>query len=344
MHFVPIENIKKGMELDKDLYAKDGELLLKKGTVLSFSHIEEIKKCDYNGIYVTHIDNEVLQEIMNNKVIEKIKNTFPNHDEDEIKLLSQEFIVKVLDNKDFVFDILGLKEFDDYTFHHSTNVAVFSVILGMGLKLDKESLNELALTGLLHDIGKIFVPREILNKKGSLTDEEFEIIQKHTVKGYEYLKKRKELSEVVKLGALQHHEKFDGSGYPLGLKAGRISYFGRIICIADVYDAVISHRPYRKGMLPSDAVELILSGAGTHFDIDMVHIFMNTIAPYPKGAYVRLSDNRCGTVYENAQGFGVRPKIKITEHSNEEVVPYILDLKNDMDSRSIVITEVLSRI
>jgi len=224
--------------------------------------------------------------------------------------------------------LIDLKVFDDYTFYHSLNVAVLSLVLGVALKYNKEELYKLGLAALLHDIGKVFIPKDILNKKGKLTDEEFEIIKTHSDKGFEYLKNTYNVPITTYMGVRLHHEKYNGGGYPLGKKGEEIYVYARIIAIADVYDALTSDRVYRKAMTPSEAMEYIMGNSGIMFDPNLVELFIRKVAPYPVGTSVQLSDGRVGIVVENYENFCLRPKIKIIKEKDKNIEPYLIELRN----------------
>ena len=164
-------------------------------------------------------------------------------------------IDELMDVSDTMVNLQDLKSNDQYTFSHSVNVCVLSLITGISMKYGEEKLRELGIGAMLHDVGKTRIPSEILNKPGSLTAEEFDIIKKHTSYGYELLKKSKELSTYASYIALTHHERYDGEGYPLGLRGEELHEFARIVSIADVYDAITSDRVYKKRSNINEAVE-----------------------------------------------------------------------------------------
>ena len=199
------------------------------------------------------------------------------------------------------------------------------------------NLYKLGLSAILHDIGKVFVPKLVLNKPGRLTDEEFLIMQTHSTQGYQYLKRDYDIPMASYIGVLQHHERYNGSGYPLKLRGEKIHLFGRIIAITDVYDALISNRPYRKAMLPSDAFEYILANSSILFDPALVNSFTKKIAAYPVGTIIQLSNGYTGIVMENHTDSVIRPKVKIFQHGIRYVTPYIIDLRNNMDYLNVKI-------
>jgi HD-GYP domain-containing protein (c-di-GMP phosphodiesterase class II) len=195
----------------------------------------------------------------------------------------------------------------------------------------------LGLAAIMHDIGKVFVPKKILNKNAALTKDEFEVVKKHSYLGYSYIKDNTEIPSMSYVGILQHHEKFNGTGYPFNLNGDKISQFGRIVSIVDVYDALTSNRSYRNAASPSEAIEFIMGNSGNSFDPVLVDIFCKKVAPYPIGTSILLSDNRIGLVIQNYEDCCTRPVVKIYKHGNKKVKPYIIDLKNDKNAMSVTI-------
>jgi HD-GYP domain-containing protein (c-di-GMP phosphodiesterase class II) len=216
-------------------------------------------------------------------------------------------------------------------------VAVLSIGLGAAIGFDKIDLCNLGFGALLHDIGKVFISKEILNKKGPLSDEEFIEMKKHSFWGYEYLVREFVGNISAQAGILDHHEKFSGGGYPNNTKGEKISLYGRIITIADVYDALTSDRPYRKGLNPAEAVEYIMGGTGALFDPDLVKLFITKIAPYPVGTTVKLSNGLVGIVTDNFENFCMRPNVRVIRNGDYEIKPFDICLT---DHRALNITVV----
>lgn len=209
--------------------------------------------------------------------------------------------------------INDLKSFDEYTYHHSLSVAMLSMATGRELGLSSDDIFRLGRCAMMHDIGKQLIPLEIINKKGKLTDVEFEKVKHHTTLGASTLKINNmgdvELWEAV----MCHHEKANGLGYPKGLHGKDIPLFSKIISVADVYDAVTSHRTYRDPLLPSEAFELIRKDIGISFDFDVVRAFFEKLELYPINTIVELSDGRFGIVVEcdSVLRRPLRPAIRI---------------------------------
>ena len=207
--------------------------------------------------------------------------------------------------------ISSLKSYDEYTYHHSLSVSLLSLAIGQGMNLDKASLKQLCFSALLHDIGKVLCPIDVLNKPSKLTNEEFEIMKGHAGKGAKFLSEEGIGSRSIALVVGGHHEKFNGKGYPLGLEGDSIPLFSRIIAVADVYDALTSHRPYREPMQPAEAFDIIMSDVGSAFDYRVVKAFSQTVEFYPKGTYVTLSNKRQGIVVDSSHF--LRPTVKMLD-------------------------------
>lgn len=337
MRFVPIFCLQEGMIIASDLYGEQGELVIARQTELNLDLINKIRQFRCNGLYVEEDQSQTIPIVktinssLRSKTVNGIKeifickeNNLPVQKEQFTEMEDQvETIVDViLKNKEMMLNMVDLKVFDDYTYFHSVNVAVLSIGLGTAMGLDKADLCNLGFGALLHDIGKVFVPKNILHKQGPLTDNEFSEMKKHSFLGFEYLASEYVGSVGSQAGILDHHEKFSGGGYPNNVKGEKISLYGRIISIADVYDALTSDRPYRKGLLPSDAVEYIMGGTGSLFDPELVKVFIRKIAPYPVGTAVKLSNGLSGVVTENFESFCMRPNIRVFKNGEFEIKPF----------------------
>lgn len=203
-----------------------------------------------------------------------------------------------------VFELLeAVKAQDDYTYQHNVGVGVLAVTIGKWLKLSESQLTALSLAASLHDIGKVKIPMELLNKPGKLTDAEFQLVKQHTIYGYEILKETVGIGHRIALTALQHHEREDGRGYPLGLKGRKIDYFSKITAVADVFHAMSSKRPYHDALPFYDVVSQMKKGAFGELDPHIVSVFLANITGKIVGKKVRLTDGRIGeVVYVNPQG------------------------------------------
>lgn len=245
-------------------------------------------------------------------------------------------IDEILSNNSVLLNLTDIKTNDDYTFLHSVNVTTISLVIGKLLQYDKRKLIELGIGALLHDIGKAFIPSEILNKPGKLTNEEFEIMKKHPLLGYKCLKENREISENSKLAIVTHHEKVNGTGYPYNLGSNNIHQFGKIIAVADVFDALVSDRIYRKKWPIYQAREYLMSQTNIQFDNDIIRTFMQNIAAFPNGTIVKLSTGESGIVINQNKNFPERPIIKVFKDSNGHLVDKIVNLIQEL---SIVIID-----
>ncbi len=352
MRFVPLNCVPEGVFLAKSLFDEDGRVLLREGTKLNNSLIDKINQSGFHTIYIhdsfsdNEIDEIIMPEIRIN-AISKIKETFENainltmggnknfKDTSEalsdkqfssLQEISKTIVDELFSSKHILINLIDIKNMDNYTYEHSLNVTILSLVLGLELNLTRGELYNLSLGALLHDIGKAFIPKEILRKADGLTPEEFQVIRNHPVRGYEYLKKQFQLTAPSKIIILQHHEKFDGTGYPHGKKGEEINKLARIVAIADVYDAMTSDRPYKRAQPPNEAIEYIMGSAGRHFDFQMVSAFIKKIIPYPVGTLVRLSNNSIALVDEINPNFPLRPKVRVIHQRATTVDFEFIDL------------------
>ncbi|MEL4427175.1 HD-GYP domain-containing protein [Shewanella indica] len=224
--------------------------------------------------------------------------------------LADNMIESVMLDSDAMKCISALRSKDAYLLEHSVNVAFLLITFGKYLKLDREMLRQLAIGGILHDIGKIKVDNKILHKPGKLTPEEFEHMKLHQVYAIEIMEQAKGLSQVSKDVCLMHHEKLDGRGYPQGLTGDALPLHGRMSCIVDIYDALTATRCYKEAMSPAAAFKILLSLTPFHLDESLVYEFIRCIGVYPVGSLVQLSDGRVGIVWESKDRDVLHPIVK----------------------------------
>jgi HD-GYP domain-containing protein (c-di-GMP phosphodiesterase class II) len=237
-------------------------------------------------------------------------------------------IGSIFRNKDALVGLTRIRRMDRYTFEHSVSVAVLMIAFGRFQGLEKAQVHELGVGALLHDVGKILVPGEILNKPGRLTDAEFQVMRGHVNHGREVLWGAAGISPLALSVALEHHERVNGKGYPAGLSADRISAHGKMAAIVDVYDAMTSDRVYHKGMPPYLALRHLLAGAGSDFDAELTQRFIQCVGIYPLGSVVRLASGRIGVVVEANAEEPLAPVVRVVLDAKTRrfLTPRTLDL------------------
>lgn len=262
---------------------------------------EEVRKA--SGIYgqAKTLVKDLLQDARMGKSI----------DGERAARVVDDMVDSIFRNRDALASLSRLKNFDDYTFHHSINVSVLALTLGRHLGILKGELKRLGVGAILHDVGKMRVPEEILNKPGRLTEEEFAVMKTHTLHGAKILMQTSAVPDDCATVALNHHERFDGRGYPRALKGLSIGKFGLVSAIADVYDAVTSDRVYHKGMPSHQALQKMFEWAKTDFYPLYVQKFIQCLGIYPIGSLVRLDSAEVGVVSRQNHDQLLRPWVRL---------------------------------
>ena len=240
----------------------------------------------------------------------------------------EEISNSVLRNPGTLISLARLKNKDDYTYMHSVAVCALMVALAKQLGLDDEQTRQAGMAGLLHDVGKMAIPPEILNKPGRLTDEEFVIVRNHPAEGYKMLKDGVGVSDIALDVCLHHHEKIDGSGYPEHLANDQISLYAKMGAVCDIYDAITSNRPYKKGWESAESIRKMAEWSHGHFDKRIFQAFVRSVGIYPVGSLVRLESNRLAVVTEQSEKSLLSPQVKVffSIKSNCRIAHEILDL------------------
>jgi len=337
MKKVTVDELKPGMKLAKDIILNDGRFLLLKGFTLKERYIDKIRLYDIPYVYVEKEVEKVQyfnEEIIYSETFHNVNNIMKSVrnggsiDVSSVKSTVSKIVQSIFNNDNVFMKLSGIRDIDNYTYLHSIDVCIYSIIAGKSLNLLPDMLNNLALGALLHDIGKCKIPLEILNKPAKLSESEFEIMKKHTEYGYDILRKTPGLSEDVARIALNHHEHWDGAGYPRGLKGEEIDLLSRIVAITDVYDALTADRVYRRRFMPHKAVEYLISNSRAQFDPQILNIFMDNIAVYPPDIIVMLSTGEIGKVVKSKGPPSIRPKIMVIARKEGPPVyePYEVDL------------------
>ena len=222
----------------------------------------------------------------------------------------QEITASVSRNRGALISLARLKTSDDYTYMHSVAVCALMIALGHQLGLSPEETRQAGLAGLLHDIGKMAVPTDILNKPGKLTDDEFTSIKKHAQAGHAILRGVDGIGDAALDVSLHHHEKIDGSGYPFNLKGNQISMMAKMGAVCDVYDAITSNRPYKPGWEPGHSIKRMANNQG-HFDETILEAFIKSVGIFPTGSCVLMHSGKVGIVIDQHPGSLLTPTVKV---------------------------------
>lgn len=249
-------------------------------------------------------------------------------DADQADCLVAEISASVLRNPGALTSVARLKTADNYTYMHSVAVCALMISLGRQLGLPRGQLREVGLAGLLHDVGKMTIAPEILNKPGRLTKEEFACVQDHAAAGHRLLLKGGGVPGVALDVCLHHHEKVDGSGYPERLTGECLSLFAKMGSVCDVYDAVTSDRPYKKGWDPAEAMRRMAEWRSGHFEAAVFDAFVKCVGIYPVGSLVRLQSGRLAVIVEQDETSLVAPKVKVffSTRSQARIPPEVVTL------------------
>lgn len=338
-----------GSYLESDLRTPQGVLILKQGT-----YIDEYVKVqleNYIGDITVNLDiaddiaqqgerlqtdNTVeLEQDIKDRALQGVEYMYSNPDSvdsvDAARETSNILLNSVNQSDGVNISINSLKVSDDYTFKHCVDVATMGMLVAKKVGMNDKDVQDIATAGLLHDLGKVNIPKEILNKPGKLTNEEFDIIKKHPIYGYNLVKSNNKLSDGTKQGILMHHEKIDGTGYPLKLKTNKIHTFGRLLSVVDVYDALVTKRPYRNDIIEqSTAIEMLLA-MSPQFDINFLNAFLKCVVLYPIGSKVVLSNGKVCEVIAQNNGYPLRPVVR------EIITSELFDLLHDTSCLSVTI-------
>jgi len=229
----------------------------------------------------------------------------------EVETLAIQLSTSLASNAGALSSLVRLKDVDFYTFQHSVAVGVLLMGFARSLGLSEDEVTECGVGGLLHDIGKMYTPSEILNKPGKLTPEEFAVIKKHPGEGYAFLRENPGVREPHLDIVHQHHERLDGSGYPQGLDDARLGRYARMSAIVDIYDALTSDRCYHKGQAPTLVLRRLVEWSGSHLDRDLVQAFIRFVGIYPTGSWVMLESGRIAIVTEQNESSLLAPSVLV---------------------------------
>lgn len=356
MRIVPTNCVIENASLAKVIMNSSGQVLLKKGTKLTEALLKRIED---NKIYTIYIDDEysdneieeLIRPELKAKAVQTLKETFQfiekRHagiDKSELDLkkrlnqksmekyitqirnVSSQIIEEIAINRQLMINLVDIKNLDNYTYEHSLNVAVISLIMGVELKMNHQELSHLFLGALLHDLGKSLLPKELVTKESAYTEQEQSLMESHSKLGYDYIKEHYGFPISVKMAILQHHERFDGTGYPKRITGTNIHRHARIIALADCYDSMTSDDYQSRALPPNEALEYIMGACDSHFDHELALIFSRKVVPYPEGSIVQLSDERFGVILKVNLNYPLRPVVRILEKNQPKESMETIDL------------------
>ncbi|MEK3991864.1 MULTISPECIES: HD-GYP domain-containing protein [Robertmurraya] len=346
MRLVATANVESGTILGKTVRNDKGQILLSEGVELNEKMLRRLLLLGITYIYIKDSVTEgieyieVLPDSVRRKAVQTIETTFQELQNDSkfdtsfviekaskrFKDLIRQLLFELKNNENLLTMLADVYTYDNYIFTHSLHVTMYSLAIGMKLKLTPKELEILGMGAILHDVGKMKVPFDILQKPGKLTDQEYDEIKRHPEEGFQMLRNVPAMSLIVAHCAYQHHERLNGTGYPRGIEGEDIHQLAKIIAVADVFDAVTSNRVYRDAMLPHHGLEILFAGSGTLFDPKIIEAFRKGVAIYPVGITVILDDGRKGVVSKQNMGVSDRPIVRIIEENGKDTDPYELDL------------------
>lgn len=340
MKAIKVRDLKPGMRFDQPVFIEGENVLVPAGVALKDKDIERLTRWDIEEVFT---DGSPVSDSpgaatgpkgkagrawlapgeervfkIYRAAVDKVEAIF--HDISDGTYLSHEpvdFIVKeMLDllrqNKNETIQLILLGEWVERKLSVSAvNCMILAAVIGTTMRLASHRLLQLATSALLHDVGMLRVDREILRKEGKLSEAELAKMKAHSVTGYQIISRDMKYPEEIAQVALQHHEHWDGRGYPRGLKGEEINPFARVVAVADAYEAMVSERPYRNSMIGYSAMKAVLSDNGRHFDPQVLKAFLESMGVFPIGSIVQLNNAGIGRVVENHAEAPLRPKIEL---------------------------------
>lgn len=343
MRMVSVNMLKPEMRLAFPVYCKNA-LVIKAGKDNMARYIPNLTNMGIHFVYVEDKQSDGIEisdalsgetRYGGKKALKKIVEQYSDFSTITMSSINdsiEHIISDILHNRDIQISLNDIGTVDEYTYVHSVDVCVYSLLIGRELGYNKTTMNKLAMGAILHDIGKTVLERDIQFKKGALTEDEYVYMKRHADFGYEILKMNTSMPEASRRIALNHHERLDGSGYPNGLGGNQLDEFARITAIADVFDALISDRCYKRKWSVNQAVDYMIEYSDSLFSAELVQLFIQQIAIYPNGSMVLMSDNSIGIVKEQNKNVPLRPIVRlIVDRKGQEIEsPHEIDLMENL--------------
>ena len=359
---VSMRALQPGMKIGQAVLDQTGRELIARGALLDDFQIEYLQDKVGGGIYIVEGEPDpeellgitlsdtakkvveenrkedrskvMLNESIRKRVGEGIQYLFNDTDNESFtettNNISDDLMNTIMQNDAVAVDVSMLKVSDEYTFKHSVDVATIAMVIAKKYGLSRQEIHEIGTAGLLHDVGKSQVPLEVLNKPGRLSDQEFNVMKQHTTFGYWILEEKHQFSRGIMEGVLQHHEKAHGNGYPNGLTADRIHLYAKIISVADIYDALVTDRPYKKAFSKRTAMEMVMANA-EDLDLKAMQCFISSVILFPVDTIVNLSNGEMAKVVSNDPNYPMRPTVVGVESGR------LYDLSHDLGVANVII-------
>jgi len=337
VRLVPVNELRPGMKIARSVYGSDSRLLLGAGVTLTPELLKRIRDLGISGLYIKDefVGEIEVQDIISEKLktrsltvvrqcFEKVR-VEPKIDLRQISSLVSSILDEVLSFSSLLVSMIDVRSKDSHFFSHSVSVCTFALLTGIALGYDQLKLHQLGIGALLHDIGKSRLDKELLTLQNP-SPQELAKIQAHAAEGFEILRKIPEISILSAHVAFQHHERYDGTGYPRGLSQNEIHPYAAITAVANAFDLLVSP-PHGPGMFPAKALEIILLERGKAFDPEAALALARQISPYPTGCTVRLSSGEIAVVLYASKKHPTQPVVKVITDRHgkvrQEVFPEI---------------------
>jgi len=352
MRKMQIGMVKPGDKVAKPIFQENGNVLLGEGVELNDRYIDRLRNLGIDFLFIEDgltadlIPEDTIRDETRKQAVDTIYKTMNSFKDQSVtkgrtiapdmgrnfRAVFGQIMQDLSSRPNMLVNLTSIHAMDGYLFQHSFNVAVLAGIMGIAKGFNRNQLEELGIGALLFDIGMTKVPPKLLAHTGGLSLAEREVIKSHAKDGFDILRKYHDISIVSAHCALQHHERFNGSGYPRGLKESEIHMYAQIVGLADTFDALTSPRPYRKRYTASEAIEFLFAAGGTFFELDLIKLFCRHISIYPVSTSLLLSTGQVGVVSENTELAVHRPRVRIIMEPDGTMPasPYEIELKNEL--------------
>lgn len=343
MRLVNVDDLEEGMIVAKPIYNENGRCLVNIGFELNSKTIQRIGMLDYERLWIKDeydYINDYLSDELKLKTVRCIKSVFTGYASkkvkfdlkkiDELKEVIENVVDEIMINNQCVIQLSNLRNFNNNMYEHAVDVARVSVLIGVNMNLPKDKLVNLCEAAMLHDIGKTFIDSELVNKNTEFTKEEIDEINKHSILSYEIMKATGKFSIPSYVPSLQHHERYDGTGYPNGIKGEKINLYARIIQIANVYSNMRTGTSNTRTYSQSEVLEYFYADGSKQFDPKILKIFFDKVPIYEVGQIIKLSNGKKAFVIQNNEKALARPLLRVLDEGNTLGEEIDLSLNNNI--------------